>query len=255
MVEATEKNDWLTIAAIGLLAMCLVTFDHEALGHGGACLALHGRILALSSSVFSCSVRSGLIDAAGPVSNILCGLIAWALRAATPQQAIKTRFFLAMVTALSLFWDGGYLIHAMHRQDGDLYFFAQWWLGTVTAEQRVIGAVIGFALYFLSVWLTSRALLDLSPNAGTARSAARTVWLVATVGAALAALAYTGGVARDLRDAVEEIGGASIPLLFLPVFSRRSGQASGVISRNPVVIGLAAIVFVIFVVTLGRGFS
>ena len=29
-----KKNDWLTAAAIGLMAMCVVTFNHEALGHG-----------------------------------------------------------------------------------------------------------------------------------------------------------------------------------------------------------------------------
>lgn len=33
-----NKNDWLTIAAVAVMDMCLVTFDREALGHGGACL-------------------------------------------------------------------------------------------------------------------------------------------------------------------------------------------------------------------------
>ncbi len=255
MVDPTEKNDWPTVAAIGLMAMCLVTFDHEALGHGGACLALHGRILALSSSVFSCSARSGLIDAAGPVSNILCGLLAWAIRWRMPQRAGKTRLFLGMVTALSLFWDGGYLIHAMHRQDGDLYFFAQWWLGTVAVWQRGVGAAIGFALYLLSVWLTTRTLLDLCPDAKKARAVARTVWLTATIGAALAAWAYTGGVGRDLRDAVEEIGGASFPLLFLPIRSRSAVEGAAVISRSYPLTIFAVIVFTIFVLTLGRGMA
>jgi hypothetical protein len=252
-----KENDWLTVAAIGVLAMCLVTFDHETLGHGGACLALHGHILALSSSVFSCSARSGLIDAAGPLTNILCGLIAWAIRGAMPQRAIKTRLLLGMVTAFSLFWDGGYLIHAMHRQDGDLYSFAQWWLGTVTIWQRVVGAVLGLALYLLSVWLTARALLDLCPDAKKARSVARIVWLSATIGAALAAWVYTGGVERDLRDAVEEIGIASFPLLFLPIRNRLSseGHPAAAITRSYGVIILAAAVYATFVLTLGRGFS
>src|SRR5512140_3013315 len=104
MAEATENNDWPTVAAIGLLAMCVVTVDHEALGHGGACLALHGRILALSSSVFRCDRYSGLIDAAGPASNMLFGLIALALRSAVPLHAVKLRLFLVLTTALSFFW-------------------------------------------------------------------------------------------------------------------------------------------------------
>ena len=63
MMSLTEnKNDSLTVAAVAVLAMCVVTFDHEALGHGSVCLALHGHILLLSSSLFRCDVRSGWID-------------------------------------------------------------------------------------------------------------------------------------------------------------------------------------------------
>ena len=41
-------NDLLTVAAVGVLAMCVVTFDHEVLGHGSVCVLLPGRILLLS---------------------------------------------------------------------------------------------------------------------------------------------------------------------------------------------------------------
>jgi hypothetical protein len=74
---------------IGLLAMCAVTFDHEAMGHGGACLALHGRILTLSSSVFRCDIPSPMIDSAGPTVNILCGLVALAVRLLLPLRLVK----------------------------------------------------------------------------------------------------------------------------------------------------------------------
>lgn len=257
MIATAEKNDWSTVAAIGLLAMCVVTFDHEAMGHGGACLALHGRILALSSSVFRCDQSSGLIDAAGPLTNILCGLIALAVRWVVPLRSIKLRLFLVMVAAFSFFWEGGYLIHAMHRQDGDLYLFARWWLGTLTVWQRWIGAALGLALYLLSARLTAQALRAQWPEAKKARSVARTVWLSAAMGAALAAFAYTGGVNGDLRDAVLEIAVASFPLLFIPL---RSGQPSdghpvAAIARSYPVIILAVVVYAAFVATLGRGLT
>ncbi len=108
----------------------------------------------------------------------------------------------------------------MHQQDGDLYFVAGWWLGTVTVWQRWIGAALGLVLYLLSARLTTRGLLTLWPEN---KKVARTVWLSATIGAALAAFAYTGGVKADLLDAVLEIGAASFPLLFIPL---RSGQTS-----------------------------
>ena len=257
MFNQAETNDRLTIAAIGLLAMCIVTFDHEAMGHGGACLALHGHILTLSSSVFRCDIPSSVIDAAGPAVNIFCGLIALAVRLLLPRSLIKSRLFLLLVTGLSFFWEGGYLIHAMHRRDGDLYLFLESWLGSVTVWQRWIGAAVGAALYLLSARLTSRGLLEFWPEPEKSRWAARTVWLSATVGAALAALAYHGNVSGDFRDAVLEIGAASIPLLFIPMRSRQrsSGDADRTIVRSYPVIALAIAIYAVFVATLGRGMS
>lgn len=233
--------------------MCVVTFDHEALGHGGACLALHGRILALSSSVFRCSAQSGWIDFGGPASNLLCGLIALIARWIVPPRFLKLRLFLIVVTALSFLWEGGYLIHAMHRQDGDLYFFLQWRLGAVTVWQRWVCALLGLALYLFTVRFTAKALLGLWTDPATARSVARIVWLAATIGAALAALAYSGNVHGDLRDAVLEIGAASFPLLIIPRRSDASSSPNAAIARSYFLVALAAAIYTVFVVTLGRG--
>lgn len=250
-----QKNDWLTIAAVGLLAMCVVTFDHEALGHGSACLALHGRILALSSSVFRCSAQSGWIDFGGPAMNLFCGLVALVARWLVPQRFLKLRLFLIAVTAFSFLWEGGYLIHAMHRADGDSYFFLRWWLGAVTVWQRWLCALLGLALYLVTVRFTAKALLGLWPESATARSVARIVWVAATIGATLAALAYSGNINGDLRDAVLEISAASFPLLIIPRRSDKSSSPNAVIARSYLTIALAVAVYAVFVATLGRGLS
>ena len=62
----TTPNDRTTVAAVGLLAMCIVTFDHEALGHGGLCLALGGHITLLTTSLFACDHRTIWLAPAGP---------------------------------------------------------------------------------------------------------------------------------------------------------------------------------------------
>ena len=108
MSKESAKNDLPTVAALALLAMCVTTSAHEALGHGGTCLALGGQIRLLTSSVFRCSLSSGWIDAGGPISNLVCGLLALIARKLTPSRFSRTRLFLILVTALSWFWEGGY---------------------------------------------------------------------------------------------------------------------------------------------------
>ena len=254
-MNASETNDWLTVAAIGLLVMCMVTVDHEALGHGGACLVAHGRIQVLTSSIFRCNIQSPLIDPAGPAMNMLCGLVALIVRLLLPLRLVRLRLFLILVTGLSFFWEGGYLIHGMHHAEGDLYFFLQGWLGGVTVWQRWLAAAAGLTLYVISAIITSGALLELWPDARHSRRVARIVWLSATMGAALAALAYRGGTKGDLRDAVLEIGAASNPLLFIPIRSRqhRDGDPQATIARSYPLIALAIVVYGAFVATLGHG--
>ena len=246
------KNDWLTVAALGVLAMCVVSFDHEALGHGGACLLLGGHIQLLTSSLFRCDVPSKWIDAGGPAMNLLLGLLALIARTLMPLRFPKIRFFLTLMTAFSFFWEGGYLIHAMHRQDGDLYFFTQSLLGHVTVAERWFGAGLGLALYLATVRLTSRALLTAAPSGKTARATARTAWLAATLGIIIATAA---GRWRGLSDAVMEIGLASFPLLIIPRSKRElpGTLSSPAIAHSYPAIALGVIVFIVFVAILGRG--
>jgi hypothetical protein len=246
-------NDWLTIAAIGVLAMCVVTFDHEALGHGSACLLLHGHITLLTSSIFHCDERSGWIDPAGPAGNLLMGTLALIVSLFVPTRLASLKLFLIAVTAFSYFWEAGYVIDAMRTRHGDLYFFAQFVLGDVPLWLRWVAAGCGVALYAIGVRLASRGLLDLWSDAAVARRVARTLWIAASVAAALAALAYQGEGWGDLRDAVLEITAGAFPLLFIPHASRKSEMAATVIARNYVTVALAVVVFGLFMATLGRG--
>jgi hypothetical protein len=250
-----KKNDWLTVAALGLLAMCVVTFDHEALGHGGACVLLHGHIRLLSSSLFRCDVQSGWIDPAGPACNLLVGALALACLGFVPERLLNFRLLLILISGFSFFWEGGYAIRAMLRREGDLYYFAQFLLGKVYVWQRCLAAGAGLALYILAARLTSNALLKLWPEARVARAVARTAWTSATLGTVVAALAYAGPGWRDLRDSVLEIGGAAFPLLFIPARSRavEETQPSRFIPRSRITAIVSGVVYAIFVASLGRG--
>ena len=252
-----NRNDVLTIAAVGVLAMCVVTFDHEALGHGSVCVLLHGRILLLSSSLFRCDVRSGWIDPAGPFVNLLMGTLALACLRFLPARLLTPRLFLILITAFSYFWEWGYLIRAMYSRDGDLYCFAEFLFGYVSIWQRLIATGVGLALYVFTARIISDEFRKLWPQARVARTVARTAWISASVGAAVAALAYAGHGWGDLIDAVLEIGAASFPLLFIPLSDRQfeGRRPSSLIARSSITIVLAAIIYPVFVACLGRGIT
>ena len=182
------SNDWYTVAAISLMAMCLVTFDHEALGHGGMCLASGGHIRLLTSSMFRCDIRSMWIAPAGPFGNLLGGTLALLFVPFVPRRSTNVRLFLILVAGFAFFWEAGYLIIEMHRRDGDLYFAAQDFLGEPSLWWRITGAVAGVGLYVFSAGWASRALSDLWPDAAVARRVARIAWVTATIGAILAKL-------------------------------------------------------------------
>jgi hypothetical protein len=255
------KDDWFTVAAIALMAMCLVTFDHEAMGHGGICLAVGGHIEVLTSALFQCDVRSSFIAPAGPFGNLVGGAVSLFIVHFVPRRSLGLRLFFILVTSFSFFWEGGYLINAMRSRDGDLYFAGQDFLGEPSLWWRIMGAVAGLWLYLFTVRWASRSLSDLWPDSTLARRVARTAWVSASLGAALAALACTRNRWADLTGAVLEIGVGAFPLLLIP---RRDWAARetpgrgvmpgrGVIVRSPMTISATLIVYAIFVATLGRG--
>ena len=254
MASSSSRDSLPTVGAIALIAMCLITFTHEGLGHGGACLALGGRVELLSSSLFHCDRSSPNIDAAGPLTNLLLGLAALALRRLVPVERAGWHLFLILLTAFSLFWDGGYLVQAMLRRDGDLYFVGRDLLSGPELWWRSAGGAFGVLVYGAAVVVTSRALGWLWPDRVQARRVARTAWLVAVVGAALAAFVYRGpDTARNFHDAVVEIGLAAVPLLLIPRGGGRATSAQTTIAFSPATLVLAACVFALFAATQGRG--
>jgi hypothetical protein len=255
--DSATHDDAATIGAISLLAMCLVTFDHEALGHGGMCLALGGRILELTSSIFRCDLRSQWISPAGPLANLAVGTLALALTRLTALGSRNTRLFLTLVACFSYFWESGYVIHAMHRRDGDLYFAGQDFLGEPSLAWRLAGAAAGFALFLYTMRWVWRAFDELWPASfAAARRAARIAWVSATLGAVGAALCYRGAGLADLRDAFLEIGASAFPLLWLWPMRRGetgAGPAAAPIARDRRLLAAAALIYAGFAATLGRG--
>lgn len=252
---AAADTSWATVAALAVLAMCAVTFDHEALGHGGVCVALGGHVQVLTSSIFRCSASSPLIALSGPATNALIGAVAlWACaRVARPR--VATRLFLALVAAFSLYWESGYLIKAMIHRDGDLYYAASDLVGEPSSWWRILGIATGVLGYLGTARWSFRALHDLFPQPGYARRAGRIAWTAATVAATLAAALDPAHGRDGLRDAILEIGAGALPLLRVAGAGvpRDDTAAPPTIRLSLATIGASLAVYAAFAATLGRG--
>lgn len=246
------KDDRLTLAAIGVLAMCLTTVDHEVIGHGAACLLNGGRILHISTTLFACSQPSPWVAFGGPANDLAMGVLAWLIGAVLPARHVGWRLFLGTTFAFSLFWESGYLVKAMLTGDGDLYYFARAFLGQPETVWRIMSGGAGAALYLLTIRLAEARFTSVLQNAGRGRMATRTVWVAASFAAVLAALVFKGDFWPNLRDSALEIGLAACPLLLIP---RKDGadEPGRPLNRNWAVIAFAACIFVAFTATIGHG--
>ncbi|HTF63558.1 MAG TPA: hypothetical protein VK638_12710 [Edaphobacter sp.] len=75
------------------------------------------------------------------------GTLALASLRLVPARLLIPRVFLILITAFSYFWEWGYLIRAMYRRDGDLYYFAEFLFGHVSLWQRLIAIGVGLTVY------------------------------------------------------------------------------------------------------------
>jgi hypothetical protein len=237
-----HRDDFPTAAAIAILAMCVATAAHEAIGHGGVCLAEGGAITRLTSAYFQCGAPGTWVAAGGPAGNLAAAVLAWPVwRAISPQHA-RARLFCALVAALSLFWFAGQFFSSAALNEGDLYFVARDLVGSPPLALRIAAAIVGILLYVLGMRFLRAANI---PHATRA-----VAWLAAALAACAAALAYAPDRLGALTQTALEIGAASLPLL---IVRETGGEKAPAISRSWPWIVTALAAYLAFVLTLGAG--
>jgi hypothetical protein len=232
----------LALVCIAFAAYLAADLAHEALGHGGACLALGGRVLMVDTTFEDCSIKSYLIDGAGPMMGILVALLAWAGARVARTQSL--RLFLVLLFAFAAFWNVGYMIKSGLMYDGDWHFVianlqpaAAWHIGL---------AILGIALYIVAM----RMLVRVWPAGEDMTSSAFA--LIAYVAAA--ALSAAGGAldpkghAAILTDALpSSLGAIGLVLVGL----RRTSGVTVPVSAGWIGAGLLSAA--LFVAVLGPG--
>jgi hypothetical protein len=235
-------------AAIGMLAFMLACIAHEAVGHGGLCVALGGHITLLTSVYFRCSQPHSLVDAAGPGMNLVVGIACWAVLATRAPRSAQWRLFVVLAMAFNLFWGTGYFMYSAATGEGDWSFLLHESVLLPAWALRLAMGAFGACLYSASMRLVGAKV---PPGTSTA-----TVWLAGGLTSCLAVLFFRGAVPPALSQAAWESFGAAAGLLLLG----RRASASAAITLPAIFDGrgyawpLAAIVVLVgFVASLGRG--
>jgi hypothetical protein len=150
-----NRDDLATLCAIGVLSAMVAAMAHEAVGHGGACVASGGEITLLSVIWFRCSAGGALIDLAGPIAGLIGGLGGLALAAWQPRSALRVRLFGLLLGSFGLFWFAAQLVSQVFPGLDDWQVAATWPL-----ELRVAAVSSGVVIYGsmvrLAWWLAGR---------------------------------------------------------------------------------------------------
>lgn len=159
MPKNVATDNALMLGALGILAYAASMMTHEALGHGGYCLAAGGHNAMLTAWGERCSFADGQppgIEAAGPGLQLAAGLLSWWVLPRLPMQASRLRYFVWLYMVFNLFVASGYAAFSGVTDFGDAAVLIAalnphlLWRGVLT--------LFGAAAYYLAMWIAASEL-------------------------------------------------------------------------------------------------
>lgn len=246
---ASSSNDTATVIAVGVLAATLAVICHETLGHSLACLGVGGHIKLLTSIWFRCSRYAPIVDAGGPIGNLVAGSVAAGLLTYTSPRPTG-RLLLFLFGALNIFWFTGQLAFESLTTTHDDWY---WLLQSQPAIWRPVGAVVGIGGYVLAIrWLSTGIRRRGGPQAPTIRLA----YAAATASAVISGLMWQPEPLRSAFEGFLTLGIAPLGLLRIARTTNRDvGQdiAPGSVPRSWIWISVCAALFGLFLFKQARG--
>jgi hypothetical protein len=235
----------------------LASIAHEAVGHGGACLAVGGKVTLLTATRFACNQGNILVDVAGPLMNLISAAVALALVRTGWGALPGVRLFLIMVGALNLCWFAGEMVAAPFADGYDQATIARQ-LGWPSIWKPV-SAALGVAFYaatiaYLAVQWRQQVVLGDPP--GQLRLRFGIAYSAATVSFLLAGASWARNPRYGALEAFLTIGVAAAPLwlsLRLRARPEPSGDSHRSIARSPRLLVFALLLFSGFLLTQGHG--
>ncbi|WP_116091524.1 hypothetical protein [Sphingomonas crusticola] len=267
MANAAERarTDIPTVIAIAAVAGVVATQLHEAVGHGGACIALGRHVREWGAFYLDCDTHSSppiigrLVAAAGSTMNLWTAIFAFAALRITPVSWPRARFFWWLLMAVSgMQWAGYFLFSGISGigdwgagEEGVFHLVDHW------PVWRALLAVGGGLLYWRwAVWCVRR-LAGLTGADEEGRHQARRLAAFAywTIGgsAFVIGLINPVGLFVLLASAVASSFGGPSGLLWAPNYIRAGSPAAPplVVARSWVWIAAAVAIVLVEGLILG----
>jgi len=252
--ERPQKDNIVTIIAIGLLAYASADISHHVFGHGAACLVLGGRIISLSSVFVNCSLHGAVIDLAGPFANLVVGLVAMLAARRATRVSSAPRLFYILVTAFNLLWFALQLVFSAATNTDDWAWGMDHFRGARLLQYCMVA--VGALGYLLTIRVIAAQMTSFAQPRTRARIICLTVWLTAGVFACATVALDPNMVSAILQHALPQSIVLSIGLLFIPARATRLPSSSGAepaLTLSVSWVVMAVIVGIVSIVFLGPG--
>lgn len=247
-VVASSSDDTATVIAVGVLAATLAVVCHETLGHGLACVSVGGHVKLLTSIWFRCSKYAPIIDAGGPLGNLVAGSLAMVLLGYIRPNP-TSKLFVFMFGAMNLFWFMAQLAFESLTHTHDDWY---WLLQSAPAIWRPVGAVVGIGGYVLTGrWLRAVLRKQAVPQV----HAIRLAYAAAAASAVITGLMWQPERLHSALEGFLTLGIAPFGLLRVARTSRNMecDVALGSVARSWIWISVCAVLFAMFLFIQARG--
>lgn len=241
----SDADDPGTLVALGVLAALVACVAHEAVGHGGACLATGAEVTRLTTLFFRCSRGSDLTDVAGPLGSLGLGLLAAALVRFAPRSARTLRLGALTTAVIALCWFFGQLAR-------DAAFATDDWAFAVRRPAlRVVLVALGVAGYVAVIRLAVEPAAEIAQGR---RWRLLAPWLAALAAATVMGALWTGHAWIGARESLQTFGLAPLGyLLTIRAALRRPAPDGEPIGPAWGLIAAAGAALLAFYVTMGQG--
>jgi hypothetical protein len=220
--QPSPRDNAMMLGALGILAYAASMMTHEALGHGGYCLALGGHNVMLTGWGEGCSVHPPGIEAAGPAVQFGAGLLAWLVLHRLSPGAARLRYFFWLYMVFNLLVFSGYVAFSGVTDFGDAAVIISGLHAHIVWRGVLI--LFGAVVYFLSMRATALEFKRFAGLDDGSRRLFRLVWIPYVTAGAFAccagALNRTMGHGTAIGLAAASSFGGGLGMLWLPDMQR-----------------------------------